>query len=149
MSFEKLTDEEKAQREELARRVDLLCTVITAPDGGPVSYSKISDWLAQRDIKLGRSRWEYLRAGNKWLVTDKTLLSAIAEYFEVDPSYLIGPEGPLPEKIDAALRFTRAERTNKVRLYATRTLGGDVTAEQLNQLSELLDQIAAGNPTTQ
>jgi hypothetical protein len=143
MSFENLTPDELAQRETLASRLDLLCRTIMAPDGQPVSYTKMRDWLSERHIKLGRSRWEYMRAGNKWLVTDKLLLSAIAEYFEIDPSYLIGPEGPLAETIDAALRFTLAERTSPVKLYAARTLGQDVSSEHLKRLTALLEEIDA------
>jgi hypothetical protein len=141
MSYDKLTEAQKTQRAELARKLHLLCSTITAPDGGPVTYPKIRDWLADRYVKLSRSRWEYMRLGNRYLVDDEPLLRSIAEYFEVDPTYLTGPESQLTETIDAALRFTLAERTSPVSLYAARTLNQDVTAEHLNRLTALLQEI--------
>lgn len=141
MSYDKLTDEQQEQRAALARKLDLLCRTIMAPDGAPVTYTKIRDYLAERYIKLSRSRWEYMRAGNKYLVDDKLLLSSIAQYFEVDPAYLIGPDSQLTETIDAALRFTLAERTSPVQLHAARTLGQDVSSDHLNRLTALLEEI--------
>ena len=138
MNHDKLTEAQQTQRAELARKLHLLCSTITAPDGGPVTYPKIRDWLADRDVKLSRSRWEYMRLGNRYVVEDERLLQAIAEYFEIDPSYLTGPESQLTETIDAALRFTLAERTSPVSLYAARTLNQDVTAEHLDRLTALL-----------
>ncbi|GAA1494071.1 hypothetical protein [Curtobacterium herbarum] len=141
MSHEKLTEAQQTQRAELARKLHLLCSTITAPDGGAVTYPKIRDWLADRDVKLSRSRWEYMRLGNRYVVDDERLLRAIAEYFEIDPTYLTGPESQLTETIDAALRFTLAERTSPVSLYAARTLNQDVTAEHLDRLTALLREI--------
>lgn len=141
MSYDKLTEAQQTQRAELARKLHLLCSTITAPDGGPVTYTKIRDWLAERYVKLSRSRWEYMRLGNKYLVDDKLLLKSIADYFEIDPSYLIGPESQLTETIDAALRFTLAERTSPVSLYAARTLNQEVNADHLNRLTALLKEI--------
>lgn len=141
MSHEKLTAAQQSQRAELARKLHLLCSTVTAPDGGPVTYPKIRDWLADRDVKLSRSRWEYMRLGNRYVVDDERLLRAVAEYFEIDPSYLTGPESQLTETIDAALRFTLAERTSPVSLYAARTLNQDVTAEHLDRLTALLREI--------
>ena len=141
MSHDKLTEAQQTQRAELARKLHLLCSTITAPDGGPVTYPKIRDWLADRDVKLSRSRWEYMRLGNRYVVEDERLLQAIAEYFEIDPSYLTGPASQLTETIDAALRFTLAERTSPVSLYAARTLNQDVTAEHLDRLTALLHEI--------
>ncbi|PYY31750.1 hypothetical protein [Curtobacterium sp. MCBD17_030] len=141
MNHDKLTEAQQTQRAELARKLHLLCSTITAPDGGPVTYPKIRDWLADRDVKLSRSRWEYMRLGNRYVVDDERLLHAIAEYFEIDPSYLTGPASQLTETIDAALRFTLAERTSPVSLYAARTLNQDVTAEHLDRLTALLQEI--------
>jgi len=87
-----------------------------------------------------------MRLGNKYLVDDKLLLKSIADYFEVDPSYLIGPESQLTETIDAALRFTLAERTSPVSLYAARTLNQEVNADHLNRLTALLKEIEESRP---
>lgn len=139
----KLTDDQKRDRAELARKLNLLMDVITAPDGTPITYRKLAEYLAGRGISLSRARWAYMTAGTRYAVTDKRLLAAIADFFEIDPRYLTGSENTeIPARVEAALQYVRAERLGAVRMYAARKLG-DVSPETLEKLTAILDEASA------
>lgn len=114
--------------------------VITAADGKPASFTALSRFLTDRGISLSRARWAYMLSGTRYLVDDPVLLTGVAEFFEVDPTYLTGPDdGDIPAKVEAALQFVRAERLGAVRLFATRKLG-DFSPETLAKLTAVLDE---------
>lgn len=139
---DELTPEQLRDRAELARKLNLLMDVIVAADGKPTTYRALADFLETRGIGLSRSRWAYMLAGNQYVVKDTKLLTAIAEFFEVDPSYLIGGDSDeIPAKVEAALQFVRAERLGAVRMFAARKLG-EVSPETLEKLTAILDEAA-------
>lgn len=136
--------EQKHERAELARKLNLLMDVIVADDGKPTSYRALATFLEARGIKLSRARWTYMTSGNRYVVNDRRLLTGIAEFFEVDPSYLLGSNtDEIPAKVEAALQFVRAERLGAVRLFAARKLG-EVSPETLAKLTAILDEAAEG-----
>lgn len=130
-------------RAELSRKLHLLMEVIMAPDGTPATYRMIAEFLAERHIPLSRARWAYMLSGDRHLVADPRLLTGIAQFFDVDPAYLIGPfDGELPRNIETALRFVRADRLSKIRQYAARQLGEITAPEDLESLTALFDDMA-------
>ena len=142
MKDDGLSPGEERARTELARKLNLLVDVITAPNGKPVTYRLISEHLASRGIRLSRARWIYMLSGTRWTVTDRALLTGIAGYFEIDPRYLTETDGDVPSRVEAALQYVRAERLGAVRLYAARKLG-DVSPETLERLTAILDEASA------
>lgn len=147
MSFENLTDDERAQRAELARRVRGLVELRAQQDGTRVTYTEIRDWLAERLLRLGRSRWEYLQAGNKYLVQEPLLLAAIAEYFGVDRNYLLDLSSVTPERLQAEFAASRRARADQLLAAVELTLP-DASAELVEQMRALLDEFVDGTPTT-
>ena len=140
MDFTELSPDDLRRRAELARKLRLLMDVILAEDGKPVTYTVLAAYLKRRGLSLSRARWTYMLAGNRYLVDDHELLTGIADFFEVDPAYLIGSDGgDVPAKVEAALQFVRAERLGAVRMYATRKLG-DFSPETLEKLTSILDE---------
>lgn len=137
--------DDELESKELARKLNLLMDVLTAPGGKPVTYRVLAEWLDARGISLSRARWAYMLSGTRYLVSDEKLLTAIAEFFEVDGSYLTGPSSDeVPQKIEAALQYVRAERLGAVRLFAARKLG-DVSPETLDKLTRVLDEASERN----
>lgn len=129
MSFENLTDDERAQRAELARRVRGLVELRAQQDGSRVTYT-----LVERLLRLGRSRWEYLQAGNKYLVQEPLLLlAAIAEYFGVDRNYLLELSSVTPERLQAEFAASRRARADQLLATVERTLP-DASAELVEQM---------------
>ena len=93
---------------------------------------------------MSRARWFYMKDGTRALVTDKKVLTAICELFDVDSSYLLDLDSSeLPENIQARLEFVKALRVARIQAFAARTLD-DVTPETLNAIAEFLNH---GIPT--
>jgi hypothetical protein len=124
---------------QLARRLNLLLDVVVAERGHPVTFKEVQTELAARGIKLSRARWFYMKEGSGRLVTDPVLLTGLCDVFNVDPSYLVGSDAALPERIDSQLEFVKSLRAARVKSFAARTLG-DVSPETLRAISEFLNK---------
>ncbi|WP_284990264.1 hypothetical protein [Arthrobacter sp. efr-133-TYG-120] len=124
---------------QLARRLNLLLDVVVAERGHPVTFKEVQTELAARGIKLSRARWFYMKEGSGRLVTDPVLLTGLCDIFNVDPSYLVGSDAALPERIDSQLEFVKSLRAARVKSFAARTLG-DVSPETLRAISEFLNK---------
>lgn len=78
-------------------------------------------------------------SGRKFAVKNEKLLTAIAEFFDVDPSFLLDVSSTnMPEKVDAQLDLVRALRRAEVKSFAARQLG-DVSPETLAAITKFLD----------
>lgn len=131
--------DEAQMRAELARKIRLLVEVISTESGERFTYPVIAAALAERGVPMSRARWSYMLNGSRGLVSDVRVLSALADVFGVDRSYLVpGSTGDVPARIDAQLRHVRASRQAQVQQYAMRTLG-DVSPRTLEALTEVLD----------
>lgn len=75
--------------------------------------------------------------GTGRLVSDPVLPAELCNSFKVDPSYLVGNDATLPERIDSQLEFVKSLRAARVKSFAARTLG-DVSPETLRAISECL-----------
>ncbi|MGQ2914661.1 hypothetical protein [Microbacterium aurantiacum] len=145
-------DESKVAAEELAKRLRLLLDVSIAESGEEPTHSLIAAFLQTRGVSLSRSRWTYMVNGHRY-VQDRALFEGLAEYFEVDPAFLIGgADAPMPAKVAAQLDLVRAMRAAKVKSYAARTLG-DISPEALQAITRFLDnesteESAARGPRT-
>lgn len=146
-----MTEEEgKTAAEDLAKRLRLLLDVAVAESGAEPTYAEIAAFVQSRGVSLSRSRWTYMVNGHRY-VQDRPLFEGLAEYFEVDASFLAGDhDAPMPEKVAAQLDLVRSMRHAKVRSYAARTLG-DLSPEALQAISRFLDaeaeqRVGSGDP---
>ena len=131
---------------ELARRLHLLLDIAVAERGRPLIFPDIREAMTARGVKLSRARWSYMKDGNGRLVHDRPLLTALADYFNVDPEYLLSVEDiETPELVGAELEFVKALRAARVKSFASKTLG-DVSPETLEIIVEYLDRDIALHP---
>ena len=124
--------------EELGRRLNLLLDTIPR-DGARATYAMVRHFLAERGVGLSQSRWTYLLAGRagERVNGGRDLMTALAAFFEIDPSYLLDRAGPIPEALEQQLELLRQIRMREVRLYATRKLGS-VSPETLQEITRIL-----------
>ena len=130
---------------QLARRLNLLLDAAVAERGKPMTFREVQAELADRGIKLSRARWFYMKEGTGRLVRDPALLAGLCSILKVDPSYLIGGDAELPERIDSQLEFVKSLRAARVKSFAARTLG-DVSPETLRAISEYLNKDIGRHP---
>lgn len=131
---------------ELARRLRLLLDAAVAERGGPVLFPDIRAAMTVRGVKLSRARWFYMKDGNGALVRDRPLLTALADFFNVDPEYLLSVENvEAPALTDEQLEFVKTLRAAKVKSFAAKTLG-DVSPEALEAIIDYLDRDFARQP---
>jgi hypothetical protein len=81
----------------LARKLNLLLDLFEAQGSAPLTYPQISKHMSDRGTPLSRSRWAYMRAGDSSMATDPLLLQNLAEFFGVDPGYLLDDDGEVPD----------------------------------------------------
>lgn len=146
MSAENATHDSNSEQQELARKLNLLLDVIVAERNSPYTYREIREGLEDQGISLSRARWAYMLSGEGPLVSDPALLSGLACFFGIDPSYLLGSDTDIPEKIDSQLEFVRALRAARVKKFAMRTLG-DVSPKTLRAITKILEKEIAREPT--
>ena len=131
---------------ELARRLKLLLAASGAQRGKPLTFPDISEAMAARGVKMSRARWSYMKDGNGRLIQDRPLLSALAEYFSVDPGYLLGVEDvETPELMGVQLELVKVLRAAAVKSFAARTLG-DVSPVTLQTIIDFLNRDIAPAP---
>lgn len=130
----------RARALELARRLNLLHDVYASENNGkPLGFSELRERLEARGVNLSEGRWAYMLSGQGALTTDTRLLSALADVFEVDASYLLDWNDPeLPQRILANRELVAALRRNKIIRAAGRSLG-PLSAESISALSKIID----------
>lgn len=138
-----MADESTAQRnlresQILGRKIDLLLDVVVTSEGKQFEFSDIAAALAERGIKLSRTRWHHLKVGDSTVKPPTDLITALGEFFQVDPDYLLKADGEIPERIQHELELLAAMRRAKVKEFATRTLA-EVDNETLDAIAALLD----------
>lgn len=122
----------------LARKIDLLLDVMVSSDGKPYEFQDIQTALAEKGVKLSRTRWHHMKAGDATVRQPPEVVIALAEFFQVKPDYLLHSDGPVPERIQHELELLAAMRRARVKEFATRTLA-DVDNETLDAIAALLD----------
>lgn len=123
----------------LARKLNLLLDLFEAQGSSPLTYPQISKHMSDRGTPLSRSRWAYMRAGDGPMATDPALLRNLAEFFGVDPGYLLDDGGEVPDLVDAQLQLLRTLRENRVKNFAVRQLQG-ISPETLLRLRDAIDE---------
>lgn len=129
-----------SDREILAQKIEKLLNVLKARNGATANFPEVRDAMAERGIPLTRTRWHRLRSGsdmNKW---DPELLTALADYFDVDARYLLEREGKVSKQVEAEMNLLAALKMNKAREISARTVG-DLTPEALNELAALIERL--------
>lgn len=123
----------------LSRKVNLLLDVVVPPDGsGRYEFNDIQGALAEQGIKLSRTRWHQIKQGTTTVRQPKEVLAGLADFFDVNQSYLLEPESETPHRIQHELELLAAMRRARVKDFATRTLS-EVDNETLSAIAELLD----------
>ena len=122
----------------LARKIDLLMDVVVTTEGRPYEFHDIQSALAEKGVKLSRTRWHHMKTGDATVRQPVDVISALAEFFQVNPDYLLNTDGEVPERIQQELELLAAMRRAKVKDFATRTLS-DVDNETLDAIAALLD----------
>jgi hypothetical protein len=124
---------------ELSQRLEILLEGVLAERGQPVSFREISGALADRGVKMSRARWSYMKDGNGSLISDRPLLTALADYFKVSPDYLLIVEDmETPEVAWEQRESVRSLRAAKVKSFVGQTLG-DVSSETLQDVTDYLN----------
>lgn len=129
-----------SDREILAQKIEKLLHVLTARHGVPANFPEVRDAMAERGFRLTRTRWHRLRNGsdmNKW---DPELLTALADYFDVDARYLLEREGKVSKQVEAEMNLLNALKMNKAKDISARTVG-DLTPEALNELAAIIERL--------
>lgn len=130
----------------LANKLDLLLETVVAEGGEPYSYTEVSQAMAAAGTPLSRSRWQYMKAGTGPDPSDALLLTNLANFFKVDPEYLLKEHAELPDRIEAQLELLRTMRANKVVSFAARQLQ-DLSPETLREIRDMIDdRLRAGSP---
>ena len=125
---------------ELSQRLEILLEGVLAERGQPVSFREISGALAVRGLKMSRARWFYMKDGNGSLIHDRPLLTALADYFNVSPDYLLVVEDmETPEVAWEQRESVQSMRAAKVKAFVQQTLG-DVSPETLETIAEHLNR---------
>ena len=135
------------RRAELARRLQVLLDVIVAEGGRPYEFADVQKALESKGVKLSRARWYYMRDGDGPLVSDPTLLSALAEFFGVPAEYLTSSDSEIPERVEAQLGLLRTMRKNEVKSFALRSLGELYDAKSVEAIARMIDE-ELGNDST-
>lgn len=123
---------------EPARKILLLMDATVADMGRLVTFKDVSEAVAGRGVKLSRARWFYMKDATGPVVRDRPLLTALSEYFNVNPGYLLGAGGAqTPALVSSRMDFIRAMRACRVQMFAARELG-ELLPETLRGISEIL-----------
>lgn len=122
----------------LARKIDLLLDVVVTTEGKPYEFHDIQSALEEKGVKLSRTRWHHMKVGDATVRQPTEVVTALAEFFEINPDYLLKSDGEIPERIQHELELLAAMRRAKVKEFATRTLA-DVDNETLDAIAALLD----------
>ena len=73
------------------------------------------------------------------MATERELLKNLAEFFGVDPQYLLEENAEIPDLVEAQLNLLRSMREARVRNFAARQLQG-ISPETLARLREVIDE---------
>lgn len=122
----------------LARKIDLLLDIVQTSEGKPFEFHDIQSALAEKGIKLSRTRWHHIKSGDATVRQPTEVVTGLAEFFQINPSYLLEADGEVPQRIQSELELLAAMRRAKVREFATRTLS-EVDSETLDAIAALLD----------
>lgn len=138
-----MADESTARRnlresQILSRKIELLLDVMVTSEGRQFEFNDIAAALASRGVKLSRTRWHHLKVGDLTVRQPSEVITALADFFQVDPDYLLKADGDVPERIQHELELLAAMRRAKVKEFATRTLA-EVDNETLDAIAALLD----------
>ncbi|MGP4033730.1 hypothetical protein [Pseudarthrobacter sp. 1C304] len=127
------------RREELSRRLEILLDVVVAEGGEPYKFADIQEALTAKGISLSRARWFYMREGTGATVTDRKLLSALADFFGVPAGYLLDSDPELPARVEAQLKLLKAMRIAEVQSFAARALG-DLSPAATEAIAKILEE---------
>jgi hypothetical protein len=129
---------------EVSRRLQLLHAALKDRSGERVTYALASSWLAERGTHIDQHTWDALHAGDQGVVDEHTgELAAIADYYDVAQPYLVGPDDETTDRVDAALEYTRVERTHGITFVQVCTVGGvDVGIDELRAITAEINRLA-------
>lgn len=122
----------------LSRKVGLLLDAVVTSEGKRYEFQDIQEALERKGVKLSRTRWHHIKVGDSTVSQPRELIEALANFFAVNPEYLLTEDGPIPDRIQHELELLTAMRRAKVKEFATRTLA-EVDNDTLAAIAALLD----------
>lgn len=126
---------------ELSRRLELLLDAAVAERGKRVSFREISGALAARGVKISRARWSYIKDGKGRLIRDRPLLTALADYFNVRPDYLLFVEDMETPEVEWDQRESvHSLRAANVKSFVDQTLG-EVSPLAIESITDYLNRV--------
>jgi transcriptional regulator with XRE-family HTH domain len=132
-----MNEGKKAAPPTLAGKLNLLLEVMHPATRGPYTYKEIALGVAERGANLSRARWSYLRAGSD--TPDRHLLKALAQFFGVDPAYLLDDDVAMVEQVEAQLNYLRTMRDNEIKNSAARAIS-ELSPDALNEMAEIIQR---------
>lgn len=112
--------------------------VALARGGEELTFPEIQGFLADRGVKLSRSRWSYMLSGDHVRTRDRELLTCLSELLEVPADYFYS--GVLPVPLAADVELVRAMRVAQVQNFAARALE-DIAPEAYAAIAGVLGEI--------
>lgn len=136
-----LTQQEK--KEKLAGRVGILIDIWDFEHNSSLTYPQVEASLSSKGIQLSRARWSYLINGTGSLVTDQSVLAAIAGFFDVPSEYLCDLNSEPSAELQEKMVFVSDMRKLKVKNFATRNLGA-LSPDTLKTITNIIDSSMSG-----
>jgi hypothetical protein len=120
---------------EVRRRLRLLRVTIADRGGDAVTYALASAWLTANGTPVNEATWDAFHAGDQAAVDmHRPELAAIADYYEISPAYLVGPDDDTTDLVDAALEHEYVKRRDGLSFVQACTKG-EVTADWLRAVT--------------
>ncbi|PPI71643.1 hypothetical protein C5E12_07300 [Rathayibacter rathayi] len=130
-------------RRELSRKLHLLMDAVEVNTGKPLRWSEIQAELAHQGVQVSRARWSYMLHGTGGTVSDRTVLTALANVFGVPPEYLWDHSSTgLPERVEAQIELVRAMRKARILEFAAR-YADTATTEDIRELTTAISRLRA------
>lgn len=108
---------------ELSRRLGFLQVNTAVADGG-FDFASLLAHAASADVDLTPELWATLNEESGALKIDELVLEAVADYFDVQPAYLIQTgSSVIADRVEAELEFAKALRDKGVKKISARTVG--------------------------
>lgn len=123
----------------LGQRLRLLYDVLgRSEDGRHLTQEQVRAELGEHyGLHILRGRWSRLMAGEPTSISPVEL-TKIADYFDVDPRYLLQESGELPQQVEAELHAITALRIAQVKDFALRNLA-EIAPDSLAKILKAIE----------
>ncbi|WP_411734206.1 hypothetical protein [Paeniglutamicibacter sp.] len=99
-------------KETQAERVNNLVAMWALRSGSPLKIGDLQTFMSQRKITISTSTWHALR-NTAYKVVKLEILSGVADYFDIDKSFLMYEEAAVPEEYKQNLEKLEQNRVEE------------------------------------